>query len=120
MAHNLKLAEKIRKHLSAFADLDIVEKKMFGGLAFIVNGKMCINVSGDKLMCRFDPASQTAVAKQPGFEKMVMKGKELNGYCYLLPEGFAARKDFDYWIKLCLDFNGQAEISKTKRINARG
>jgi hypothetical protein len=56
---------------------------MFKGLAFLVNGKMCVNVSGDELICRFDPARDDEVAERNGFQPMIMKGEQLRGYCYV-------------------------------------
>lgn len=112
MAYDTRLAERIREYLSEKPRLKIEEKQMFRGLAFMVNGKMCINVSGDNLMCRFDPALQEEVAEKNGFADMIMRGRKLNGYCYVSPEGFKARKDFEYWINLCLDFNDKAKSSR--------
>lgn len=85
---------------------------MFGGLAFMVNGKMCINVSDDGLMCRYDPVLRDEVSTKAGYQPMIMKGKDLNGYCYVGPEGFQSDADFDYWVKLCLDFNERAKSVK--------
>jgi hypothetical protein len=56
MAYDLKLAERIREYLARLPNLKVEEKKMFSGLAFMVNGKMCVNVSGENMMCRVDPA----------------------------------------------------------------
>jgi hypothetical protein len=85
---------------------------MFSGLAFMVNDKMCINVSGEKLMCRFDPKLIACLAEKPGFLPMIMKGKQLKGYCYVEPIGFERKKDFEFWMELCLDFNEKAKSSK--------
>ncbi len=85
---------------------------MFGGLAFMINGKMCINVSGENLMCRFDPNQQDEISGKLGYQTMVMKGREYKGYCYVKPVGFKAQKDFECWIDLCLAFNKQAKSSK--------
>ncbi|PVD50637.1 RNA methyltransferase [Terrimonas sp.] len=112
MAYNTKLADRIRLYLSNVPKIKIEEKKMFSGLAFMVNGKMCINVSGDNLMCRFDPQLQEEIAEKNGYEPMIMKGRELAGYCYINPDGFKTQKAFEYWIKLCLDFNDKALLSK--------
>lgn len=112
MAYDTQLAERVREHLSKTPRLKIEEKHMFSGLAFMVNGEMCVNVSGDNLMCRFDPALQEEVAEKNGFEEMIMKGRKLNGYCYVSPDGFKSKKDFEYWINLCLDFNEKAKASK--------
>ena len=115
MAYNIKLADRLRKYLAGFPKLKIEEKKMFRGVAFMVNGKMCVNVSGENLMCRFDPALQDEVAEKIGYEPMVMKGKELKGYCYVQPIGFKLKKDFEYWIGLCLAYNERAKTSMKKK-----
>jgi TfoX/Sxy family transcriptional regulator of competence genes len=115
MPHNLKLADRIREYLAGFPKLKIEEKKMFSGVAFMVNGKMCVNVSGDNLMCRFDPELQEDVAEKNGYEPMIMKGKELTGYCYVQPIGFQSKKDFEYWMNLCLNYNEKAKASKKKK-----
>ncbi len=54
MPYNLETAERIKTYLKSIPQIKFEEKKMFGGLAFMVNGKMCINASGDNLMCRYD------------------------------------------------------------------
>lgn len=103
MAFDFKLADRIREYLAQFPKLKLKEKKMFGGLAFMVNGKMCINVSGENLMCRFDPELHEKISEKRGFDKMVMRGKELKGYCYIEPIGFKSKKDFEFWVNLCLE-----------------
>ena len=105
MAYDLILADKVREYFINYPDLEIEEKKMFSGVAFMVNGKMCVNVSGDDLMCRFNPGLQGEVAERQGYRTMIMKGKELKGYCYVDPTGFNSATKFDYWLKLCLDYN---------------
>ncbi len=113
MAYNEKLADKLRKALSEISNLK--EKKMFGGLAFMVNDKMCINVSGDNLMCRFNHDLEDNISKKKGYQKVIMKGREFKGYCYVKPEGFKTKKQFDFWINLCLDFNAETKSSKSKK-----
>ena len=115
MAYDTKLADRIRIYLDSVPDLEVEEKAMFSGLAFLVNGKMCINVSGDDLMCRFDPEREDEVAERVGFQPMVMKGKQLRGYCYVTEEGYKSKTSFEYWLELCLDFNAKAKSSKKKK-----
>lgn len=115
MAYNTELAERVRQKLDEFQYLKIVEKNMFGGLAFMINDKMCINVSGDRLMCRFDPKIQEEITKKIGYQKMIMRGKEYNGYCYVSSEGFRAEEDFNYWVNICLKFNEKAKSSKKSK-----
>jgi hypothetical protein len=114
MAYDIHLANRLRDYLATRTNLEIEEKKIFGGLVFMVNGKMCVNVSDDNLMCRFDPRLTEELAERRGFLPMVMKGKEYKGYCFVEPEGFTQDKDFEYWVNLCLDFNSKVKSSKRR------
>lgn len=95
MTYSTQLADRIRAFLAEIPNVEIEEKKMFSGLVFMVNGKMCINVSNDNIMCRFNPKLQEDIAEKPGFLPMMMKGKLLNGYCYITPERFQRKEDFE-------------------------
>ncbi|HUC82032.1 MAG TPA: TfoX/Sxy family protein [Flavisolibacter sp.] len=110
MPYNEKLAALVRKALAHLPNVE--EKRMFSGLAFLVNDKMCVNVSGDELMCRFDPALHDSLYQKNGFRTMIMKGKELKGYGYVNEEVLKSEKEFAYWINLCLAFNSVAKSSK--------
>lgn len=114
MAYNEDLAKKVRTLLSQYSEFKIEEKKMFGGKAFMVNGKMCVNVSGDNLMCRFNPELIDEVSKRKGYHPVVMHGRNYKGYCFVSEDGFTSEKDFFYWINLCLDYNDKAKSSKKK------
>ena len=115
MSYNSNLAEKVRNHLLKYPGLKIEEKKMFRGLTFMVNDKMCISVSGEKLMCRFDPAMQEKIAARKGFQPMIMKRKEFKGFCYVEAEGYRSTLELKYWIDLCLEFNPAAKASRKKK-----
>ncbi len=115
MAYDIKVADRIREYLIKFPKLKIEEKKMFRGLSFMVNDKMCVSVSGENLMCRFDPALHNEVAEKNGFQAMIMKGKEYKGYCYIDAIGFKSKKDFEYWVNLCLEYNERAKSSKKNK-----
>ncbi len=112
MAYDIKLADRVREYLSRLPEMKVEERKMFGGLAFMINGKMCVKVSRERLMCRFDPLLTDEIAGKVGFLPMIMGGKEYKGYCYVEPEGFRERKSFEYWMNLCLSFNDRAKASK--------
>lgn len=114
MAYSTKLADRIREYLSDIQGMKIEEKKMFGGLSFMVNGKMCINVGESMLMCRFNPDLKDDITDKTGFLPMIMKGKEYKGYCYVEPLGYKSKNDFEYWVNICLDFNDKAKSSKKK------
>jgi len=110
MAYNEQLADRIRE---ALVDLPKVEEKlMFGGCCFMVNGKMCIGVVKDEMMCRIDPEREEEALEQRGCRPMDFTGRPMKGYVYVDEEGMKTKKDFDYWIRLCLEFNAKAKASK--------
>ena len=113
MAYNEQLAGRVRE---ALADLNNVEeKKMFRGIAFMVNDKMCINVGDDELMCRIDPALHDFLIEEKGARTMKMKGREYKGYVLVSEQQIKNKEDFDYWINLSLDFNERAKKSVKKK-----
>ncbi|AOM81003.1 TfoX/Sxy family protein [Pedobacter steynii] len=116
MTYDIKLADRLRAYLAEIPDLEVEEKKMFNVLNFMVNGKTCVCVSGENLMCRFDPKMQEEIAEKNGYETMLMKGKEYKGYCYINPEGIQTKMDFEYFVNLCLDFNKTAKASKKSNL----
>jgi len=115
MAYSKVLAERVRKYLSGLREFQVEEKTMMGGLAFMVNGKMCINVSDENLMCRVDPALREEISRRTGYQPMVMKGRVLDGYCYIEREGTGTERELSYWLELCLDYNKHAKASVKKR-----
>ena len=90
----------------------VVEKKMFGGITFMVNGKMCINAGKSRLMFRFDPAIHEKAVKRKGCQTVIMKGREYKGYVYVGEEGIKSKEDFDFWIQLALDYNKVLKASQ--------
>lgn len=115
MAYDIQLADRVRQYLQRQPGIAIEEKTMFSGLAFMVNGKMCINVAGNRLMCRYDPALDATLAEEPGYQPMIMRGKQLSGYCYVAPEVLQTGKALAYWIRLCLGYNPKAKAAKKKK-----
>jgi hypothetical protein len=115
MPYNSNLADRVREYLADITGIDIEEKEMFNVLNFMVNGKTCVCVSGENLMLRFDPSLQEELSEKNGYETMLMKGKEYKGYCYINPDGFKNRKDFEFFLNLCLDYNKVAKSSKKRK-----
>lgn len=113
MAYNEKIADRVRQALAHLPKVE--EKKMFRGITFMVNDKMCISVGDDEIMCRIDPALQETVIERNGCRTMTMKGRQYKGYVVISEEGMKAKKDFDYWVGLALDFNKKAKSSKKKK-----
>jgi len=110
MAFNEKLADRIRESLADLAKVE--EKRMFGGLCFMVNEKMCIGVVKDEMMCRIDPSLDEIVLEKNGCRPMDFTGRPMKGYVFISEEGMKTKKLFDYWVGLCLDFNSKAKKSK--------
>jgi len=114
MAYDIALADRVRAYLSGLPDLQVEETKMFRGVTFMVNGKMCVSVSGDELMVRFDPELQDEMVEEPGFRSMLMKNRVYKGYGYIDQSTIKTKKRFEYWMNLCLEYNPRAKASKKK------
>jgi TfoX/Sxy family transcriptional regulator of competence genes len=113
MAYDEKLAERIRERL---ADLENVEEKpMMGGLTFMYNGKMCIGIIKDEMMCRIDPAQHDFAMEKQGCRLMDFTSKHMKGFVLIDDTGMKSQSDFDYWIDLALTFNSKAKASKKKK-----
>jgi hypothetical protein len=115
MTYDINLADRVREYLAEIPGIDIEEKEMFNVLNFMVNGKTCVCVSGENLMLRFDPGRQEELSGKNGYETMLIKGKEYKGYCYMHPDGFRKRKDFEYFLNLCLEYNKVSKSSKKRK-----
>lgn len=112
MAYSEKMADRIREALAGQKNIE--EKKMFGGLCFMVNDKMCIGVNQDEIMCRVGPDVYDEAVERNGARPMDFTGKPMKGYVFVSEDGIKKKSDFDYWIKLCLEFNKKAKASKKK------
>lgn len=114
MAYNEKLADRVREILATATD-NVEEKKMFGGLCFMVNDKMCVGVRPDKMMVRIDPATSDAVVEaEAGAEVMIHGGKEMKGFIFVDQEVLNTQKQLQHWIKMALKFNANAKSSRKK------
>jgi TfoX/Sxy family transcriptional regulator of competence genes len=114
MAYNETLANKIREILASKTS-DIEEKKMMGGLTFMINGKMCVGVINDDLMARIDHNVYEDALTKKGCREMDFTGKPMKGYVFIGPDGTSTVKELNYWIQLALDFNHKAKSSKKKK-----
>ncbi len=112
MAYNEKLADRIRESVANIPNVE--EKFMFGGVCFMLNGKMCVGVVKDEMMCRINPDIYESALEREGCREMVFTGRPMKGYVYINDEGMKTKKEFDYWINLCVEFNSQAKAAKKK------
>lgn len=78
MPYDPALAHRVRESLAATAGLQ--EKRMFGGVAFMVGGNMAVGISGTDLMVRIDPAESGAALEQPGVRVFDMTGRPMKGW----------------------------------------
>ena len=113
MAYNEKLADRIRQALEKVPKVQ--EKAMMGGLTFMVNSKMCVGIIKDEMMCRINPDQQEEALEMPGCRIMDFTGRPMKGYVMVDETGMKSKKQFDYWIGLCLAFNKNAKASKKKK-----
>lgn len=118
MAFNEKLADRTREIIS-LTHKKIEEKRMFGGLCFMVNGKMCIGVEKDRLMIRLDPAKYDEVIEKEGCKPMDFTGKVMKGFVFVNEEVLNTKKKLEYWVKLALEYNKIAKSSKKKKSLAK-
>jgi len=114
MAFNELLADRVRELISA-REKKIEEKRMFGGLCFMVNGKMCVGVETSRLMVRFDPALADEVMEKEGSTPMDFTGKVMKGYAFVDISALNTKKKLEYWINIALDYNKIAKASKPKK-----
>ncbi len=102
MPHDEQLAKRIRRLLKG--NYSVVERKMFGGITFMVNGHMCCGVSGSNLVVRVAPESFAASLNLPHARPMDFTGRPMKGFLYVLPEGNREDSDLKAWTQRGLDF----------------
>ena len=113
MAYNEKLADRIRERLAELPKIE--EKEMMGGLTFMVNGKMCVGIIKDEMMCRIDPEIHEMAIEKTGCRTMDFTKKPMKGWIMVDESGMKSNKDLNYWIELALAYNKRAKSSKSKK-----
>lgn len=97
MAYDEALANRLRTELQGQQGLS--EKRMFGGLAFLVNGRLAVSASSQGgLLLRVDPAAAEALLQQPHAERAVMRGRQLRGWLRVAAQGLESDDDFTRWV----------------------
>lgn len=113
MAYNEKLTNRVREALANVPDVE--EKKMFRGITFMVDSKMCISVGDNRLMCRIDPELHDEAVEKIGCTTVEMGGRQYKGYVYVSEDAIKSKKEFDHWIALALDYNKRAKATPKKK-----
>ena len=88
---------------------------MFGGLAFMVNRKMCITVGRDRIMVRIDPTIHESAVRRRGVRTVRMGRREYIGYVHVNWERLRTKSLLEFWLNLALDFNKRAKSYRSGR-----
>jgi TfoX/Sxy family transcriptional regulator of competence genes len=97
MAYDEALAKKVRSHLASIPGL--VEKKMFGGVGFMIHGNMACGVNGQDLIVRVGPEQYEAALAEPFIRPFDMTGRPMKGWIVAKPEAYATEDELGYWIQ---------------------
>ncbi len=119
MAYGERFAERVRRSFIG-KNVAFEEKKMMGGLCFLVKDKMCVGVNrnkqgGDRLMARVGPDAYEQALARPGARPMDVTGRPMKGFVFVDAEGIDDDQDLHAWIQLALDYNPKAKSSRKRR-----
>ena len=101
MAYNQKLAERIRSHLNG---VPFVERNMFGGVGFLLNGNMACGVNKNDLIVRVDPDKHAALLRKPHARPFDMTGRPMKGWLLVDADGCKTDRQLSTWIKEGVEF----------------
>jgi hypothetical protein len=102
MAYDEGVAQRLREVFAEHAN--VAEKRMFGGIAFMVSGHMCCGVAGEVLMARVGADHYLDALQRPFAREMDFTGRPMKGFVFVDPKGFETDEDLDSWVSLCLGF----------------
>lgn len=102
MAYDEKLAARVRALFEG--KRDFAEKKMFGGVAFMLKGKMCCGVLKDDLVARVGAQRYAQALKKPHVRPMNFTGREMKGYVYVAPPATKNARSLKRWVDACAEF----------------
>jgi TfoX/Sxy family transcriptional regulator of competence genes len=97
MAYNESLAGRVRTLLAD--QMELSERKMFGGLAFMVRGNMCCGIVGEELMVRVGPEQYVGALAQPHAREMDFTGRPMTGMVMVATDGLASDEALEQWIR---------------------
>jgi TfoX/Sxy family transcriptional regulator of competence genes len=103
MAYDEDLADRVREAMQIVDGVN--EKRMFGGLAFLVGGHMAVSASGrGGLLLRCDPAETDELVTEPGVERFEMRGKEMDGWLHVDPQAIEGDEELRRWVRVGLAY----------------
>lgn len=98
MAYDIELADRLRELLTG--EPGVVEKRMFGGLAFMVAGHLAVSASGrGGLLVRVDPAQTDALVAEPRASRFEMRGREMDGWLHIDVDADATDDELNRWVE---------------------
>lgn len=118
MAFDEYLSDRVRRIFNEHSSLLIEEKKMMGGLIFMVDQKMCVGIDKDKktgenrLMARIGIAEYQKAIKEKGSREMDFTGKPMKGFVFIYEDDIDLDDDLEYWVQKAIIFNKKAKASK--------
>lgn len=101
MAYDQELADRIRREVS---DIPFVEKKMFGGIGFLINGNMACGVYKNNMIVRVDPAKHEKLLKKKHTRVFDITGRPMKGWLMVEQDGCKTARQVGAWVKEGVDF----------------
>ena len=114
MAYDNYLAERISRYFSD-RKLETEEKKMMGGLCYMLDDKMCVGIVKNELMARVGPEAYEQCLGRDGCKEMNFTGRPMKGYVFVDPDGIDSESDLAFYLDLAVAFNPEAKSSKKKK-----
>jgi hypothetical protein len=103
MAYDEDLGNRIREHLEH--EKGLTERRMFGGLAFMINGHMAVSAgSQGGLLLRVDPVETDSLVQEPHVGRFVMRGREMDGWLRVDPQAFDTDAQFARWLRIGVSY----------------
>ena len=102
MAYDEQLAEQV--HQVLVAQSGVVQKRMFGGLAFMVNGNMSVGIDRDRLMVRVGPEGYEEALVRPHCQPMDMTGRPMRGFVMVGATGISTDEELEEWVRMGVQF----------------
>ncbi len=113
MAYDEGLAQRLRDLLDERRGVS--EKKMFGGLCFLIDGKMCCGIIKDELMVRVGADRHAEAMKQPHARPMDFTGRPLKGFVYVAQEGLDSERVLEWWVEFGVSYARSAKPSAPRK-----
>jgi TfoX/Sxy family transcriptional regulator of competence genes len=117
MAYDEALAQRVRRVVGDKRGL--TERRMFGGLAFMLRGNMLVGILGDSLMARVGPQNYERALATPGAREMDFTGRPMRGYVFVDGRHLKSAADLKHWIGLCADFAARLPAKENKHRSRR-